>query len=265
MSTARTTKMVTTKDGIHWHVEQEGSGPDVVLVPDGLGECEMFNIPMSIIASQGFRVTTFDMPGMSRSHDAPPETYDAITGHKLAGYVDTLLEELQIPVASVWGCSSGASTVLALCAAFPERVRNAMPHELPTVNPAGLNELADKDSETISQEMAGVTREFSGGIEKWDALGPEVHARLHDNYVRWAHGYPRTIPPSAPTKSQDLHKRPVDWTVGGGTPSALFFDNIVIAAKEGLNIGFLPGNHFPYVSHPEDFAKYVVDVCRKYV
>ncbi|KIW70607.1 hypothetical protein PV04_02863 [Phialophora macrospora] len=265
MSTTRATKTVTTKDGIKWHVEQEGNGPDIVLVPDGLGECQMFDKPMSIIAASGFRVTTFDMPGMSRSRDAPPETYRDVTGHKLAGYVDTLLEELKIPIASVWGCSSGATTVLALCAAFPERVRNAMPHELPTVNPASVTGMEEKDPAVISQEMAAVSRSISGGTEAWDALGPEVHARLHDNYVRWARGYPVTIPPSAPTKSEVLHKRPVDWTVGGGTPTAMFFDNIVIAVKEGLNIGLLPGGHFPYVSHPEAFAEYVVETCRKYI
>ncbi len=265
MTTTRTRKIVATKDGIKWHVEQEGSGPDIVLIPDGLGECQMFDKPMSMIAAGGFRVTTFDMPGMSRSKDAPPETYQDITGHKLATFVDTLLEELKIPVASVWGCSSGASTVLALCAAFPERVRNAMPHELPTKNPDVLLNIHNESPADISKQMAVNSRAFSGGIEAWDALGSEVHARLHDNYVRWAYGYPATIPPSAPTRSEDLHKRPVDWTVGGSTPTALFFENIVIAAKEGLNIATLPGNHFPYVSHPEAFAKYVVETCRKYV
>jgi pimeloyl-ACP methyl ester carboxylesterase len=188
MATARTTQTVKTKDGINWHVEQEGSGPDVVLVPDGLGECQMFDKSMTMIAAQGFRVTTFDMPGMSRSMDAPPETYQEITGHKLATYVDTLLEALNIPLASVWGCSSGASTVLAMCAAFPDRVRNAMPHELPTTNPEALNGIHEKDPTEIQRDMAITSRALSGDPAGWDALGPEVHARLNDNYVRWAFG-----------------------------------------------------------------------------
>ncbi|KIW14513.1 hypothetical protein PV08_07297 [Exophiala spinifera] len=262
--TTRTRKVVATRDGIKWHVEQEGSGPDIVLVPDGLGECQMFDKPMSMIAASGFRVTTFDMPGMSRSKVAPPETYQEITGHKLATFVDGLLEELNIPVASFWGCSSGASTVLALCAAFPDRVRNAMPHELPTKNPEAITDIHEKDPAEITRDMEATTKAMSGSVEAWDALGPEVHARLRDNYVRWAYGYPATIPASAPTKPEDLHKRPVDWTVGGGTPTAFFFDNIVIAVKEGLNIGLLPGSHFPYVSHPEVFAKHVVETCQKY-
>lgn len=265
MATTRTRSTVLTKDGIKWYYEQEGSGPDIVLIPDGFGECQMFDKPMSIIAGSGFTVTTFDMPGMSRSSSAPSETYHNVTAQKLATYVVTLLDQLDIKIASIWGCSSGASTVLALCSGFPERVRNGMPHEVPTVNPDILLHLPDSDPATISRELAVISKAYSGNEAAWDALGLEVHARLHENYPRWAYGYPRTIPSSAPTKTQDLHKKPIDWTVGASTPTELFFENIVIASKEGLNIGTLPGNHFPYVSHPEAFAKYVVETSRKYL
>ena len=58
MATTRTRSTVLTKDGIKWYYEQEGSGPDIVLIPDGFGECQMFDKPMSIIAGSGFTVTT---------------------------------------------------------------------------------------------------------------------------------------------------------------------------------------------------------------
>src|SRR5690348_8946619 len=110
----RTRSTITTKDGITWYYEQEGTGPHVVLIPDGLGECQMFDKPMSLIADHGFTVTTFDMPGMSRSCNAPPETYQDVTAQMLADYVIGLLDELRIDVATFWGSSSGGSTVLAL-------------------------------------------------------------------------------------------------------------------------------------------------------
>ena len=50
----------------------------LVLIPDGFGECQMFDKPMSVIAKSGFTVTTFDMPGMSRFSKAPPETYQEV-------------------------------------------------------------------------------------------------------------------------------------------------------------------------------------------
>ncbi|KIX95807.1 uncharacterized protein Z520_08515 [Fonsecaea multimorphosa CBS 102226] len=268
MSAERVRSTVLTKDGINWYYEQEGTGPDLVLIPDGLGDCQMFDKPMSLIASSRFKVTTFDMPGMSRSSAAPPETYQEVTGEKLATYIDTLMDKLDITTASVWGCSSGASTVLALCANFPHRVRNAMPHELPTTNPPSIDNIHEADPATLPAALAATIRTMSGGEAAWDALGPEVHDRLRaNNYVRWAYGYPRTIPGSAPTltTTENLHKVPIDWTVGGAGPMQVFFENVVIAAREKIPITTLPGFHFPYVSHPEVFAKYVVETCRKYL
>jgi pimeloyl-ACP methyl ester carboxylesterase len=226
----------------------------------------MYDKPMSIIAGQGFRVTTFDMPGMSRSSNAPPETYQDVTAQKLATYIITLLDQLNIKDAAFWGCSSGASTVLALCVDFPERVRNGMPHEVPTYQMDNLASLPTADPDAVSTSMAAITRSMSGNEAAWDALGEEVHARLHKNYVRWARGYPPTIPQSSPVDNLDgLRKRPIDWTVGASTPTQLFFDNVVTATRAGINISTLPGNHFPYVSHPEVFAKHVVDTTRKYL
>lgn len=262
----RTKSTITTKDGITWHYEQEGSGPDIVLIPDGLGECQMYDKPMSIIASQGFRVTTFDMPGMSRSSNAPPETYENVTAQKLATYIIGLLDELNINVASFWGCSSGASTVLALCVDFPERVRNGMPHEVPTQLNDFLEVLVDKDPDTISTSMAAMSRNVSGNEAAWDALGEEVHTRLRANYVRWARGYPLTLPLSSPVANlDDLRKRPIDWTIGAETVTFMFFNNVVTAVRAGISIEMLPGKHFPYVAHPEIFAKHVVDTTRKYL
>lgn len=125
MAATRTRSNVTTKDGTIWYYEQEGSGPHIVLVPDGLGECELFDKPMSTIASHGFTVTTFDMPGMSRSSNAPPDTYQDVTAQKLSRSVIGILDALDIEFASFWGCSSGASTVLALCIDFPESTKRA--------------------------------------------------------------------------------------------------------------------------------------------
>ncbi|KAH0843771.1 hypothetical protein AYO21_11507 [Fonsecaea monophora] len=267
MPAQRTRSTVRTNDGITWYYEQEGSGPDIVLIPDGVGDCGLFDQPMSTIASSGFRVTTFDMPGMSRSAaTAPPETYQDVTGQKLAGYIVTLMDELGIKSAAVWGCSSGATTVLALCSGFPDRVRNGMPHEVPTVNPDNLKNIHEvTDTDALTAELAATIRTMSANEAAWDALGAEVHERLRGNYARWAYGYPRTIPGSAATKTEDLHKVPIDWTVGGAGPMQAFFENVVIATREKIPITTLPGFHFPYVSHPEAFARYVVETSRKYV
>lgn len=255
----RTTGNITTKDGIHWYYEQEGSGPDLVLIPDGFGECKMFDKPMSTIAAAGFRVTTFDTPGMSRSIDAPPETYQDATAQKLAAYILTLLDELKIGVATFWGCSSGGSTVLALVADHPDRVRSAMAHEVPTTIMDQLAGLAAVSDDVIAAQLAEMSRSFRcGNVEAWDGLGDEAHARLRKNYPRWARGYPLTIPLSSPVKDLGpLKNRPIDWSVGATTPTADFIDNVITAVKLGITPETLPGSHFPYVSHPDAFAEYV--------
>ena len=265
MTTSRIRSNTVTPNGITWYYEQQGQGPDIVLIPDGLGDCQMMDKPMSLIAAEGFRVTTFDMPGLSRSSSAPPETYQEITAQKLASYVVSIMDKLNIHYASVWGCSSGASTVLALCADFPRRVRNGMPHEVPTYVFDMHKSFPSQGSDLVSKEMVANARAFSGNEAAWDALGEEAHARIYQNLPRWASGYPFTLPPSSPTGPEDLHTRPLDWTVGATSPMFAFIDNVVTATNAGLTITTLAGSHFPYVSHPEVFAKHVVETSRKYL
>jgi len=262
----RTRSTITTKHGITWYYEQEGTGPHVVLIPDGLGESQMFDKPMSLIANGGFTVTTFDTPGFSRSSSAPPETYEDITAQKLASYIIELLDELRIDVAAFWGSSSGGSAVLALASEYPERVRNGMPHEVPTSTAKEFTDLAKLDDEAISKTLSRQVREaLVGNVVAWDALGEEVHSRLWTNYPRWARGYPRTLPQTSSMAIEDLTKRPLDWTVGASTPVAPFLSNIVTATKAGVNFSVISGMHFPYVSDPEAFAEHVVTTARKYL
>ncbi|KAF2103753.1 zearalenone hydrolase [Rhizodiscina lignyota] len=262
----RTRSTITTKDGITWYYEQEGSGPHVVLIPEGMGDCHMFDKPMSLIADNGFTVTTFDMPGMSRSSDAPTESYEEVTAQKLARYIVGLLDELRIDLATFWGSSSGGSTVLALASGYPDRVRNGMPHEVPTYDMEYLSALLKEDDETIARTLSELMPPVAADdTTVWHALGEETLARLWKNYPRWARGYLLTLPHSSPVGKEDLVKRPLDWSIGALSPTATFFDNIITAVKAGVSIGVIPGKHMPYLSDPEAFAKNVVDTTRKYL
>lgn len=263
----RTRETIATDDGINWYYEQEGSGPDIVLIPEGYGDCGLFGKAVSQIASQGFRVTTFDMPGLSRSARAPRETYEKVTAQKLASYVISILDELEIAQATFFGSSSGASAVLAILVDYPQRVRSAMVHEVPTYCMERMTMLAQlEDGDICELVAAGVRNGISGDPKKWDELGEAIHARLRVNYPRWARGYPKTVPPSTPVSDlKALKKKPLDWTVGAATPTESFFDNIVTATKADINIRTIPGQHYPYVSHPPAFVKYVVETTRKYI
>lgn len=263
----RTTGTATTRsNGITWYYEQEGTGPHIVLIPDGLGDCELFSKPMSLIAAQGFTVTSFDMPGLSRSWNAPPETYEDVTPQKLASYVISICDELKIEKATFWGCSSGGSTVLALVAEYADRIRNAMAHEVPTYDRPELTALIKMPDDEIEKLLSQIMPRYAGNGEAWDALGKECHERINKNYARWARGYVVTLGSSFPVKDKEiLRGKPLDWSVGASTPTAGFFDNIVTATKLDINVGVIPGLHFPYVSDVDTFVAYVVEKTRSYL
>ncbi|KPI44968.1 uncharacterized protein AB675_2329 [Cyphellophora attinorum] len=267
MTLTRIRATTTTKDGIKWYYEQEGSGPDVILVPDGLGDCAVMDRPMSLIAASGFRVTTVDMPGMSRS-SAPLEACRKVTPRKLALQINNLLEHLDIDNATVWGCSSGALCALGLCAYYPDRLRNVFMHEAPLQLLDMLKDLPQMDDRAIVDAMVPISRQMAGdpkAQEAWDQLPKEVHARIEKNFIVWAHGYISDLTFNLPLSDQDLHQRPIAWSVGASTPMAAFFNNVVTATKASLPISLLPGGHFPYVTHPEEMARYIVEITRKYV
>ena len=184
---------------------------------------------------------------------------------KLAAYVISLMDELRIQKPTFWGCSSGGSTVLALVAEHPERVRNGLAHEVQTHEMPNLLALLELPDETISKVLGdGMCSLFCGNQEAWDVLGEECHARLRKNYPRWARGYIRTLGCSFPVKKEDLRGKPLDWTLGASSPIATFFDNIVTATELGIDVGVIPGMHFPYVSDAEAFAAHIVEKTRKY-
>lgn len=255
-----------TPDGITWYYEQEGSGPHIVLVPDGLGDCYLFDKPMSLIAKEGFTVTTFDTPGLSRSAEAPPEAYRKVSGYKLAKQVMSLIDVLGIDTATFWGCSSGGSCVVAIGALFPDRVRNVMPHEVPTYKMDGILKWAElENDDEISQAMADAVPKMLVGeadMPAWRALGDECLARIYRNFPPWVRGY-GPIPQK--WSDEELTKRPVDWSVGFYTPTGVFYDNIVTATKLGIDVTVLPGMHFPYVTHPGEMAEYVIKTTKKYL
>ena len=140
---------IRSKGGIEWHYERQGSGPDVVLIPSGEGDCENFNKFAAILAAS-FTVRTFDMPGISRS-TAIGSTMTDLTASNLADQFISLLDELSIEIATFWGCSSGGLVALALAADHPERVRNVIVHEVPLASADFMRPLKDMKDEEIVQ------------------------------------------------------------------------------------------------------------------
>ncbi|GIJ83181.1 hypothetical protein Asppvi_001700 [Aspergillus pseudoviridinutans] len=202
------------------------------------------------------------MPGMSRTV-APRACYQNVTPQLLAGQIIGLMDELSIPVATFYGCSSGGATVLALVANHPARVRSGIVHEVPfTLHPhlAALTSLSD------AEIVAACRNIYFTGMNEDEAafreLGSEYHSRLDRNYITWVRNYVTTISPNL--REEGLTKRPITWTIGALTPAGAFFENVKIACRCGIDIGLLPCMHFPQVSIPEKLALHIQEAAMKY-
>lgn len=68
-----------------------------------------------------FTVTTFDMPGMSRT-TCPPACLQEATGNKLASQVVGLLDKLGIKKTSAYGSWSGGIVAISLLDGWNDRI-----------------------------------------------------------------------------------------------------------------------------------------------
>jgi 3-oxoadipate enol-lactonase len=106
-----------TTAAISLHYEQQGTGPDLLLLP-GLGASTHVWYAQLRGLSSVFRVTAADPRGHGRS-PKPPAPYS------LAGMAEetaALLDRLEIPRAIVVGSSMSSLVAVELAAAHPERV-----------------------------------------------------------------------------------------------------------------------------------------------
>jgi pimeloyl-ACP methyl ester carboxylesterase len=254
--------IVHTKDGIQWYCEQRGSGPDVVLIPSGEGDCSSFDAVASTLADS-FRVTTFDMPGFSRS-TAPEAALTGISAGGLATQVVGLLDELEIAIATVYGCSSGGQAVLSLVADHPDRVRRAVVHEVAMFGGAPpdprLAALVTEDDATVVLACRDLfATMMNEDAAAWRGLGTEFHRRLDLNYVTWVRRYLTSPALDRTYSTEELTRRPVTWTIGALNPAGAFFANVTAAHRAGIDVSLLPCRHFPQVSVPDDLAAHL---CR---
>ena len=113
-------------NGVDFYCELRGSGPTVVLIPPGDGDCGAYATVADILSDE-FTILTFDMRGCSRS--GRPRDWNPITPEILADDVAGIIKALNLAPATVYGCSSGGQTCLCLGVRHPEIIRNIIIHE----------------------------------------------------------------------------------------------------------------------------------------
>jgi len=239
------------------------SSPHLILIPSGEGDCGSFAKTAAILA-QDFTVTTFDMPGMSRTV-APTSAVKDVTGPILAKQIVGLLDELKIKVATFYGCSSAGAATLSLVAFHPERVQSAIVHEVPLHTPPVLAKLAELDDEDIIKLCQHrFESDFIEDMGAWNGLGPEYLARLDKNYPTWIRGYTTKLT-DLKLSNEELTRKPITWTIGALSAAGMFFDNVVRATKAGIEVGLLNSKHFPQVTIPRDLAEHIKGAALKHL
>lgn len=266
---------VDTSDGISWHVEtfppstDVGSSENVVLIPSGEGDCHILTHLAELLSAQGYHVTTFDMPGMSRT-TASSHATKQVTPQLLAKQIHSLLNKLGIQRASFVGSSSGAGASLAMCALYPDQAKCGIIHEMPVSTPQFISDLALMSDEQIAATCAVIFRsnmieqDVNDAPKKWDALGGEYHGRLAKNYVTWIRGYVQAIEVGnyeLAKVPQNLTRRPIFWTTGAlnGSDGGIWSSNLQLASAAGLEVDTKRLNclHFPALSVTEDQAAWI--------
>ena len=108
-----------TANGLNIHVQQAGSGPDVVLIHGLTGDLSIWFLSRTIpVLAQTHRVTAYDLRGHGYT-DAPAEGYTSLDhARDLIG----LLDVLNIDRARLVGHSFGAVIAVHAAVVAPERV-----------------------------------------------------------------------------------------------------------------------------------------------
>jgi magnesium chelatase accessory protein len=98
-------------DGLRWHVQVRGSGPDLLLL-HGTGASSHSWAPLAPLLERHFRLIAPDLPGQGFTEMAPPEQC-SLPGMSQA--IAKLLEVLGAKPALVVGHSAGAAIASSLC------------------------------------------------------------------------------------------------------------------------------------------------------
>lgn len=251
---------VKTDDGISWYVEQSGSGPHLLLIPSGEGDCDVYKKTATHLAPY-FTVTTFDMPCFSRTI-APHSAVENLSPYKIADQIILLMDKLNIPTASVFGSSSGGNIGFGMLSKYEERINQLIIHEVPLEILKGVRDwvgLPESEDHKIVAYFEEVFAEHMNADKAaWLALGPEYHERMKKNYVTWSRTYSPVVEETVWDK-EELKKKSqkIHWSVGGLMPMSWFFGNVVLATEVGIKTELLNSKHFPQVSIPVELAEYI--------
>lgn len=257
------------RPGATLHVESRGSGPLLLLVVGGSGDCAIFD-GLAALADR-FTVLTWDRRGFARS------PLDGPVGDKLAADVEdaAALIERSGGSASVLASSSGAIMALHLFARRPDLVTTLVAHEPPLfpLLPDGdaiLTQLDGVHQRFRDDGLVPAMTEFSAAMGIARTPPPaeppphyaEMMARAVANVTFWFEhefeSYPRAVPDLDALAAAGERLVLGCGRESRGNPPARPAG--VLAKELGRPIVEFPGGHVGYAQAPAEFAEVLAGV-----
>ena len=174
---------------VDFYCERRGTGLPLVLIPDGVNDCEHYSAVGDLLSDE-FSVLTFDMRGGTRSM---PEKHVKVTPKILAGDVAGIIKALDMAPASIYGCSSGGQTALAVGKYYPEVAVNLIAHEAALMADTPIPNTGFDFFDALYKTFGPMCDGFSPrdvsfvcNWDNWKAFGDDFLRRAEANTEYWA-------------------------------------------------------------------------------
>ena len=250
----------TSRNGLHYIIE--GSGPPVVLVHAFQMDAREWDEIAPELAKER-RVIRYDVRGHGRSAGATKPT---------AAHEDLrdLLDELQIPKASLVGLSMGSGIVLDAALAFPDRIDRVVMVS-PTVS--GVTSVIPNDwmMPIIAQVRAGAkdsaaalwwASSMMAGARKRGAAGERYHKVVLDNARIWGESPANRLPliPPAAQRLESL-RSPLLVVVGERDAAAIrqLAEMLALRVPNAQMLTMPRAGHMISVEMPAELAEEIAD------
>lgn len=254
---------------VELYCEKRGSGPLLIIMPDGTNDCEPYAKIAELMADE-YTVITFDPRGGARSM---PTKHQKVFSDLLADDIAAIIRYMDMGKASLFGCSSGGQGVLMAGVKYPELVRNVMPHEAALMMDVQLPGTGFEFIQTFNDvygphlEGKNLNPFFASlyvSVYPPKDFDNETNARIDQNLPYWGQYYLGCQDTHSYTK-EELGKIPAcDFTVGSWTPAWHPYANMETAKRGGFSYTWLPCAHYPVLTCPEILAEHMKKTIHKY-
>ncbi|KAI1625386.1 Alpha/Beta hydrolase protein [Exophiala viscosa] len=262
--------------GASLYYETVGNGPLLLCISGANGSADIWRMLAGQLKSQ-FAVALWDRRGFSRSYLIGAQDYDQRIETD-ADDARCLIDHLSKDgTATVLGNSSGAIVSLELLCRHPDVIKTLIPHEPPamkflpdcdelwrvqkniydTYRKSGVAPALMKFADMIK---AGAERE--GLVSRMDArAGPFVAANVMYWFEREVMVYPFR---RFDVKELEQHKDKLLLANGrdSNKEALQFRANVVLGHELDLKVNLFAGMHVGFASHPEEFARDLVQALR---